>query len=215
MNKKFVSKIKIALTVMACAGIISCSKYDSPLTGQTINDITMEATESFYDVTLGNADLSNIKPLSSEKWCNPTISGKTIRVNVQANDTYEERKAVVTLTDSEDGSTLTFNVVQKQNNAILTDSPTYYLVNGEGEFMVLVQSNIDFEVVIPYTCDWLKVKKENAGTRGLKNTPVRFVVSANPSEETRSVVVNFNNYDFGISTSVRIYQLSEGNPYLP
>lgn len=213
MKNLLISMMTIVLAFLLSASTQSCSSYDSPLAGQNVNDITMEATESFYDVSLGNSDLSKIKAQSSEAWCTPSVSGKTIRVNVQANDTFEERKAVVTLTDSEDGTTLAFNVAQKQNNAIITDSPTYYLVNGEGEFMVLVQSNIDFEVVIPYTCDWLKVKKDNARTRGLKNTPVRFVVSPNPTEEQRYVIVNFNNYEFGISTSVKIYQLSTGNPF--
>ena len=199
----------IVLVLMLSASIQSCSNYESPLTGQKVNDIVMEETEGFYDVTFGNADLSNIKAISSETWCTPTVSAKTIRVNAQANDTYEERKAVVTLTDSKDGATLTFNVIQKQNNEIITDQPIYYIVKEAGEFTVIVHSNVDFKVVIPYNCDWLKVKTENAGTRGLKNTPVTFVASANTGEDHRYVYVNFNNYELGIGTDVKIHQLSD------
>jgi hypothetical protein len=74
---------------------------------------------------------------------------------------------------------------------------------------VIVHSNVDFKVVIPYNCDWLKVKTENAGTRGLKNTPVTFVVTANTGEDHRYVYVNFNNYELGIGTDVKIHQLSD------
>ena len=209
MKKSFLSLISVALVYVFSATVVSCSNYESPLTGQKVNDIVMEETEGFYDVTFGNADLSNIKALSNETWCTPTVSAKTIRVNAQANDTYEERKAVVTLTDSKDGATLTFNVIQKQNNEIITDQPIYYIVKEAGEFTVIVHSNVDFKVVIPYNCDWLKVKTENAGTRGLKNTPVTFVASANTGEDHRYVYVNFNNYELGIGTDVKIHQLSD------
>ena len=61
MKKSFLSLITVALVYVFSATVVSCSNYESPLTGQKVSDIVMEETEGFYDVTFGNADLSNIK----------------------------------------------------------------------------------------------------------------------------------------------------------
>ena len=216
MKKTYISIITVALVVLLNASLQSCSSYDSPLIGQKVSDVTMESTESFYDVTFGNSDLSNINAKSSEKWCNPSVTNKIIRINVQENDTYEERKAIVTLTDSEDGSSLTFNVIQKQNNVIRGSSAL--VISGIGGiYMCHLKTNVDYRVEIPAECNWIKelFSQENASEpviKGLRNEVIYFEAQPNDEGKERQVIVNFINDELGIKHSTKFIQ-SDSNYY--
>ena len=209
MKKSFLSLISVALVYVFSATVVSCSNYESPLTGQKVNDIVMEETEGFYDVTFGNADLSNIKALSSETWCTPTVNGRNIRISVSANDTYGERKSMITLIDSKDASNLSFYVIQKQNNAII--APKGLAIPAKsGSYILNVQSNVYFEVEIPADCNWLKTGIGNSRTRGLHNSDVILIATENLSDEHRYVTINLVNNELGINNPVQIYQLTPG-----
>ena len=210
MEKTFLSITTVTLVVLLSASLQSCSSYDSPLIGQKVSDITMESTESFYDVTFGNSDLANINAKSSENWCNPSVTNKSIRVNVQENDTFEERKAIVTLTDSEDGSSLTFNVIQKQNNVIRGSSAL--VISGIGGiYMCHLKTNVDYRVEIPAECNWIKelFSQENASEpviKGLRNEGVYFDVLPNDEGKERQAIISFINDEFGLKHSILIIQ---------
>ena len=216
MEKTFLSITTVTLVVLLSASLQSCSSYDSPLIGQKVSDITMESTESFYDVTFGNSDLANINAKSSENWCNPSVTNKSIRVNVQENDTFEERKAIVTLTDSEDGSSLTFNVIQKQNNVIRGSSAL--VISGIGGiYMCHLKTNVDYRVEIPAECNWIKelFSQENASEpviKGLRNEVIYFEAQPNDEGKERQVIVNFINDELGIKHSTKFIQ-SDSNYY--
>ena len=210
MEKTFLSITTVTLVVLLSASLQSCSSYDSPLIGQKVSDITMESTESFYDVTFGNSDLANINAKSSENWCNPSVTNKSIRVNVQENDTFEERKAIVTLTDSEDGSSLTFNVIQKQNNVIRGISGL--AISGKGGVMIChIETNVDYRVEIPTECNWIKelFSQENASEpviKGLRNEGVYFEVQPNDEGKERQAIISFINDEFGLKHSILLIQ---------
>ena len=216
MKKTYISIITVALVVLLNASLQSCSSYDSPLIGQKVSDVTMESTESFYDVTFGNSDLSNIDAKSSEKWCNPSVTNKIIRINVQENDTYEERKAIVTLTDSEDGSSLTFNVIQKQNNVIQGSSAVFLQQQG-GIYICHLQTNVDYRVEIPAECNWIKelYSQEEVNVaviKDLKNEVIYFEAQPNDEGKERQVIVSFINDELGIKHSTKFIQ-SDSNYY--
>ena len=203
----------IVLASLLSVSTQSCSSYESPLTGQNVSDITMESTEGSYDVSLSNRDLSKVKALSSDTWCTPTVNGKTIHLNVKANDTYEERKAMIVLTDSEDGSSLTFNVIQKQNNAIVAFSSEYMIEGDGGVYPIHFNTNVDFSVEIPSDCDWLKEGRGPVQTRGLQLAEIFITVSPNTGTEPRRVTFNIVNRELGLSTPITIHQLFKGQPY--
>ena len=215
MKKVLFSVISLVLAFLASAGVQSCSSssYESPLTGQNVSDITMESTEGSYDVSLGNSNLTKIKALSSETWCVPSVSSNSIHLSILANDTYEERKAMIVLTDSEDGSMLHFNVLQKQNNAIETFSSEYLMYWEGGPLIIPFQTTVDFNVEIPDDCDWLKDGIGNSRTRGMHRTEIIVTAQPNTGIEHRRVTFNIVNHSLGLSAPITIYQLSKGQPY--
>ena len=122
----------ISVIISAC--FVSCSEdYSSPLKGKTVNDVVFETGVNSKTVSIGTEDLTKCTVASNAIWCRPTIAGSSVNVLVQSNDTYEERKAIVTLTDPEDATTLSFNVIQNQNDAIIVDGKTFEIPEEGGE----------------------------------------------------------------------------------
>ena len=145
------------IATMASIVVTSCSKeYSSPLKGQVINDLTFDSSQSSKSVSIADVDLTGFTIKSSELWCTAAAQGKSLNVTVQANDTYGERQATVTLTDPGDQTSITFKVLQKQNDAIIVDGSTFSVPEEGGDVSIKVQSNVKYDVEIPSDASWLK-----------------------------------------------------------
>ena len=146
------------IAVMASLYVTSCSKeYSSPLKGQVVKDLTFDSSQSSNSVSIADADLTGFTIKSSELWCTASAKGKVLTVTVQSNDTYDDRQATITVTDPGDQTTITFKVLQKQNDAILIDGSTFVVPEEGGDISVKVQSNVDYKVEIPASDTWLKL----------------------------------------------------------
>lgn len=195
------------LTTIICFGIASCSKddYSSPIKGKTVGDLTFESSQSTNSISIGDADLTGFIVNSSETWCVPSVQGKNLNVTVQNNDTYGERKATITITDPGDQSIVSFNVVQKQNNAILIDGSTYTVPEAGGDVSIKVQSNVNYNVEIPATATWL-TKTTSASTRGLESSTVTLTASANNIGDEREAIVKLTDTTSGTTSEFTIKQ---------
>ena len=211
MNMKTInySLLSLFLVVISITCTVSCGEdYSSPLKGIVIDKQTFETGTNNKTVSIGTKDISKCTITSSAVWCSATIQGSSVVINVQPNETYEERQATITLTDPEDATTLSFSVVQKQNDAILIDNKSYTIPEDGGEVKIDVQSNVAYEVEIPSDADWLK----RVNTRSLTSSSVVLRASKNESGDEREAKVTFVYKDTGVKTQVTI---SQGfTPYL-
>ena len=188
-----------------CRVSVSCSSgddYSSPLKNKTMSDITFDASASSNTIQFGDADLSKLTVLSSETWCKASVVGKTIVVNADANDTYGERSATVTINDSGDGSTTSFKVTQKQNNAILVDKSTYEVGEEGGTLEIGVQSNVSYNVEI-INADWIT---RASNTRGLEKSTITLKVDKNTSGDVREASVKISDSASGETSTFTIKQ---------
>ena len=201
------SFIVCMIAAMASIGVTSCSKesYSSPLKGQVVNDLTFESSQSSNSVTIADADLTGFTITSSELWCTAAAQGKKLNVTVQANDTYGERQATVTVTDPGDQTSITFKVLQKQNDAILIDGSTFTVPEEGGDVSIKVQSNVKYNVEIPSEASWLKISTK-ASTRGLVSSTIDLTAEKNNSGDERKTVVKVTNTDSGASSQFTVKQ---------
>ena len=195
------------IATMASIGVTSCSKdsYSSPLKGQVVNDLTFESSQSSNSVTIADADLTGFTIKSSELWCTAAAQGKKLNVTVQANDTYGERQATVTVTDPGDQTSITFKVLQKQNDAIIVDGSTFSVPEEGGDVSIKVQSNVKYDVEIPSDASWLK-KSTKASTRGLETSTIDLTAEKNNSGDEREAIVKLTNTDSGTSSQFTVKQ---------
>ena len=204
--------IVCVIAVMASLYVTSCSKeYSSPLKGQVVKDLTFDSSQSSNTVTIADADLTGFTIKSSELWCTASAKGKVLTVTVQSNDTYEERQATVTVTDPGDQTTITFKVLQKQNDAILIDGSTFVVPEEGGDISVKVQSNVDYKVEIPASDTWLKLSTR-ASTRGLVSSTIVLTAEKNNSGNTRFSHVKVTDGKSGVSSTITVKQ--DITPYI-
>lgn len=193
------------IAVLLCAYVVSCGEdYSSPLKGQTVSDQTFETGTNSKTVTIGTKDLSKCTVSSSANWCSATIQNSTVVITVQPNDTYEQREAIVTLTDREDGTILSFKVVQKQNDAILVDKPDYLIPEEGGEISIKVQSNVSYSVEIPSDASWLT--RTTPSTRGLVNSTIVLKADKNNTGDERGTIIKLKDQETGTTTQFTVKQ---------
>ena len=194
------------IAVMASLYVTSCSKeYSSPLKGQVVKDLTFESSQSSNTVTIADADLTGFTIKSSELWCTAAAQGKVLSVTVRENDTYDDRQATITVTDPGDQTTITFKVMQKQNDAILIDGSTFVVPEEGGDINIKIQSNVNYEVEIPASATWL-TKSTRASTRGLVSSTIVLTAEKNNSGEEREAIVTFIDKESGVSSKITIKQ---------
>ena len=204
MRIKFCTICMIATMVSIL--VTSCSKeYSSPLKGQVVKDLTFESSQSSKSVTIADADLTGFTIKSSELWCTAAAQGKVLSVTVRENDTYDDRQATITITDPGDQTTITFKVMQKQNDAILIDGSTFVVPEEGGDINIKIQSNVNYEVEIPASATWL-TKSTRASTRGLVSSTIVLTAEKNNSGEEREAIVTFIDKESGVSSKITIKQ---------
>lgn len=193
----------ISVVISVC--LVSCSEdYSSPLKGKTVNDVVFETGIHSKTVSIGTEDLTKCTVASSANWCRPTIEGSSVSIFVQNNDTYEERKAIVTLTDPEDATTLSFNVIQNQNDAIIVDGKTFEIPEEGGEVSIKVKSNLNYVVEIPANATWLT--KSTSSTRGLSDSTVKLKADKNNSGDEREAIVKLTDSKSGTTSEFTVKQ---------
>lgn len=204
MRIKFCTICMIATMVSIL--VTSCSKeYSSPLKGQVVKDLTFESSQSSNSVSIADTDLTGYTIKSSELWCTAAAQGKILNVTVQTNDTYDERQATITVTDPGDQTTISFKVLQKQNDVIMIDGSTFVVPEEGGDVTIKVQSNVNYDVEIPTSASWLTVSTK-ASTRGLVSSTIVLTAEKNNSGEEREAIVIIVDKKSGISSKITIKQ---------
>lgn len=156
-----------------------------------LSDMTFSSSASTAIQKFRREDLGNYAIKSADtSWCRAIIrkDSNQIVVSVKENTSYDQRKAVITLTDLIDTTmTRTFNVTQEQMDAIELDKEyTYFDVKTSGgQVTVKLKTNVDFSVNIDENNDdWIS-QKTSASTRGLQDSSIVLNVAKNWSGDER------------------------------
>jgi len=193
--KAFGLFLVITLLGIAVTSCKSDDPYESRISYLAIKDVTFSSDASSDIQTFSNENLSNYEAKSSESWCSVTFVQASCRMIVEAenNETYDERKAVVTITDTKDPTkTRTFNVTQAQKDGLIVDVAEPFIVPTDGgQVSFDVKSNIGYIVYIPREyADWLS---QASNTRGLETKTVTINVAKNTSQKNRVGYVGIVN----------------------
>lgn len=184
------------LAVLVSVGLGSCSsedEYSSRLRELILKDMTFEPSEEEGNLsrtsTFRNEDLTNYRALSDASWCHVSfdVAQSQMTVKVDENKTFDQRKAIVTLTDVKAPTiTRTFTVTQKQNNVIRVSQSEYNVETAGGQFEIEFEHNVnDYE--ISCDADWLAYQVNR--TRGLSKSTISVSVQKNTSGKDRKTVL--------------------------
>lgn len=187
----------------ALALMVSCQKApELTITGATNIEIGADGGSASFTF-LANRDW---RINYSDTWITATpTSGTasdgatTVTVRANANTTYEERSAMVTV--SMEGLSRTVSVRQSANQDIIIPTQSYVFDTPEARTVeVKVQSNVDYDVVS--SVPWIAYSK----TKGLSNSTVVLTIAANDGYTTRTGTVTLSNQSGSMNRQISVSQ---------
>lgn len=188
-TRKFI--VLFLASVIAGTFFSGCKEYEyeSRIKELILKDMKFPSDATTDAQTFRHEDLSNYSISSNSSWCTPKILKDScqIQVSVGANTSYDQRQAVVTLTDIIDTTqTRTFNVIQAQLDGLQSDTTYFTVSTAGGQVRIPFKTNVSFSVKIDEAnADWI-TWKNGSTTRGLQDTSVVVNVAKNESYEERT-----------------------------
>lgn len=179
--------------------VLSKNEFTVSDAGETISVDLQSNVE--YGVQMPNVDWIKAEEASR------AMSSHTLKYIVGANETYDNREALIIFYDKNSSLKDTLKITQVQKDAIVL-SKKEYTIEAEGETIeVELSSNVDFEISIEN--DWIK-QVDAPATRGLVSHKLYFQIAENESEEERSTKINITNKKKQISETIIISQYQYG-----
>lgn len=133
------------------------------------------------------------------------LEKSSFTLNVSENKTYKERKALITVINKEENLSGTVTIIQPFETIFKADNTSFNLDMDGGIITVNMESNIDYEVVIPKEFNWISIP-ETSKTRETKTSAVTLKIDENMSYGDRDGIVYICNEDAGEEIKVIIHQ---------
>ncbi|MBR6423532.1 MAG: BACON domain-containing protein [Bacteroidales bacterium] len=191
--KKYLLAIAAGLLLLA-----SCQKAPSlVITSPASIDLSVDGSSGTITFT-ANRDWSisasdswvSVSPRSGEASKDPV----TVNVSCNANTTYDDRTATVTIKMEDQIQTVT--IKQPANLGIVLATQAYELVSDARTLDITVQANVEYKVEI--TGDWIK----QTGTKGLTPTTFTFSVEENTTYDPREGKITIKPQDGSVQEQV-------------
>ena len=170
------------------------------------------AKESIEVELKSNVDYSISIPSSASHWIK-LLETKAIRTDkiyfeIEENTTYDNRSAQVFIKDKNSSLCDTLYINQLQQNALILSQKQYEVLAGGEQISIEVQSNIDYEIIIPKTVqEWIEqMPQSKAFTKSMINLEVK----PNTTYDVRSAQVFIKDKNSTLSDTVQVTQAAKG-----
>lgn len=191
--------VTFALTLISVLALLPSCQKAPELTITSPTSVELSADGSSGSITFtANRDW---RVSSSGSWVSVspssgTASDGTVTVSVRcnANTTYEDRTATVTITMEELSKTVT--VRQPANMGIVLPTQAYDLQSGAKTIEVTIQANVDYTVET--SVDWIK----QTGTKGLTSKTLNFSIEENKTYDAREGKITIKPKQAGVAEQV-------------
>lgn len=201
------NKLGYCLCIAAfLATLFGCTKDEGPISSQLV--LNSENNILFSSDGNGNKTIQfetsrDWTATSSEDWCrispaSGTKGANTITVNVLMNETYDPRKATITI--SLGNYSTVVNVTQSQNNAIIPAESNFTL-DALGQVLEFkVGSNVNYTVST--SAEWIKYTQTS--TKGVTEKTLKFTIDENFTISARKGTIFIKSDD--ITQEIEIEQ---------
>ena len=172
--------------------VISKNEYIVPSAGETIS-IEVKSNVN-VDVELP----------SDADWIKENVtratSTNTYRFDIQPNETYDQRSAVISFTNKENNLSESVNIIQCQKDAFAVAKDVYNVSSDGDRIQVELSHNLDFDTAV--SVDWIT----HYMTKGLTSSTIIFDVSPNDDYSDRSGIITFTSKDGSMTQTVTVHQ---------
>ena len=161
--------------------------------------ISVDISSNFEFVT----DMPNVDWVRSVETTRG-MSSHTLSFSIDENTTYDNREAVIVFKDTNSDKRESVSIKQKQKNAIILSNNIIEIPQEGGTFSVNINSNVDYSVKIPVSCNTWVSKATTSTTRSLTTSTCSFIVSRSEELKKRDIYVRHFKKPERISDHLRI-----------
>ena len=160
-----------------------------------------------------NIDYEIIIPKTVQEWIEQMPQSKAftksmINLEVKPNTTYDNRSAQVFIKDKNSSLCDTLYINQLQQNALILSQKQYEVLAGGEQISIEVQSNIDYEIIIPKTVqEWIEQMPQS---KALTKSMINLEVKPNTTYDVRSAQVFIKDKNSTLSDTVQVTQAAKG-----
>ena len=131
-----------------------------------------------------------------------------INLEVKPNTTYDNRSAQVFIKDKNSSLCDTLYINQLQQNALILSQKQYEVLAGGEQISIEVQSNIDYEIIIPKTVqEWIEQMPQS---KALTKSMINLEIKPNTTYDVRSAQVFIKDKNSTLSDTVQVTQAAKG-----
>ena len=170
------------------------------------------AKESIEVELKSNVDYSISIPSSASHWIK-LLETKAIRTDkiyfeIEENTTYDNRSAQVFIKDKNSSLCDTLYINQLQQNALILSQKQYEVLAGGEQISIEVQSNIDYEIIIPKTVqEWIEQMPQS---KALTKSMINLEIKPNTTYDVRSAQIFIKDKNSTLSDTVQVTQAAKG-----
>ena len=170
------------------------------------------AKESIEVELKSNVDYSISIPSSASHWIK-LLETKAIRTDkiyfeIEENTTYDNRSAQVFIKDKNSSLCDTLYINQLQQNALILSQKQYEVLAGGERISIEVQSNIDYEIIIPKTVqEWIEQMPQS---KALTKSMINLEIKPNTTYDVRSAQIFIKDKNSTLSDTVQVIQAAKG-----
>lgn len=131
------------------------------------------------------------------------VSSHTLFYTITANPDYDNREAKIIFFDKKNKANAdTLTIKQAAKGAIILSKKEFEFNQRDSIFNVLVNTNVELNVTIPDTCNWIK----RIVSRALETRKLEFSVEANSNLGMRRGVILVQNEAGNLSDTIKVIQ---------
>lgn len=184
---------------------LSCQKDDVE-PSLTISDPQISISNAASTKSISFTANMGWSAKSSASWCTLSktsgdASNTSFGVTVDANDTYNDRTATITIMVGN----LSKSVAIKQgaNSGLIVSPDKFDLSNDATTIEVTVEHNVDFDITI--SDEWITSDK----SRALTSDKIYFNIAKNDSYDNRNGSITIKQKDGALETTIKVFQSQE------
>ena len=160
-----------------------------------------------------NIDYEIIIPKTVQEWIEQMPQSKAltesmINLEIKPNTTYDVRSAQVFIKDKNSSLCDTLYINQLQQNALILSQKQYEVLAGGERISIEVQSNIDYEIIIPKTVqEWIEQMPQS---KALTESMINLEIKPNTTYDVRSAQIFIKDKNSTLSDTVQVTQAAKG-----
>ena len=211
--------IYLFLLVFYCLNFTFCSddKVD-PIFLNVQSSIVFASSEDSKRISVSTNAINWSFNVDQEDWVTVSKYSENgqggLNISVTKNNNQDSRSTVIRVTTGDIKKDIKIEQLGNDNKIIIS-TPTITVPANGGKIIFSVSSNVDYDILIPDSIDWIVEKNTKSSTRsGLVSKDFEFLVDWSKEFTDRSTELTVKEKDGGLSEKILVIQKGQGK-YTP